>query len=94
MATSVPVPIAMPTSAGAERRRVVDAVADHRDAVPSAWSAVTAAALPSGRTSARTRSMPDRARDRLGGALVVAGEHHDLEAEAAELGDGLPRSPP
>ena len=31
MATSVPVPIAMPTSACGERRRVVDAVAGHRD---------------------------------------------------------------
>ena len=31
MATSVPVPIAMPTSAAAKRRRIVDAVAGHRD---------------------------------------------------------------
>ena len=31
IATSVPVPIAMPTSAGRERGGVVDAVAGHRD---------------------------------------------------------------
>ena len=35
MATSVPVPMAMPTSACGERRGVVDAVADHGDRRPS-----------------------------------------------------------
>ncbi len=30
IATSVPAPMAMPTSAGGQRGRIVDAVADHR----------------------------------------------------------------
>ncbi len=51
-----------------------------------------AAALPSGRTSATTRSMPAVARDCLGGPSVVAGEHGDRDPEPSQLGDGLGRS--
>ena len=89
MATSVPVPIATPTSAEASAGASLIPSPTIATAVPSAWSAATAAALPSGRTSASTRSMPDGARDRLGGPLVVAGQHRDLEAEAMQFGDGL-----
>ena len=53
MATSVPVPMAMPTSACGERRRVVDAVADEGDPPAAAPAARrTAATLPPGSTSA------------------------------------------
>ena len=58
-----------------QRRRVVDAVADHRDAPRRRpCSAATTAALSSGSTSARTSSMPSCARHGLGAAAVVAGD--------------------
>ena len=91
IATSVPVPIATPTSAEASAGASLTPSPTIATTVPSAWRAFTAAALPSGRTSATTRSMPTDARDRLGRAPVVAGEHGDRDAEAVQLGDGLDR---
>jgi hypothetical protein len=68
MATSVPVPMAMPRSASGERRRVVHAVADHgHDPALGAQPAISAA-LSSGRTSAITRWMPTSAATALGRA--------------------------
>ena len=59
MATSVPVPMAMPEVGQGQRRRVVDAVADHGDAVAGGLQrARSRATLSSGRTSATTRSTP------------------------------------
>ena len=92
MATSVPVPIAMPTSADASAGASLTPSPTIATACPRAWRSATAAALPSGRTSAMTRSMPAAPRDRLGGPSVVAGEHRDLETEPMELGDRLDRA--
>ena len=58
IATSVPVPIAIPTSADARAGASLIPSPTMATLVRLAWSALTAAALPSGRTSARTRSMP------------------------------------
>ena len=63
IATSVPVPIAMPTSACASAGRVVDAVARHRDDAALRLQPLDDR-LPSARgsTSATTSSMPELAR--------------------------------
>ncbi len=87
MATSVPVPMAMPTSAVARAGASLTpspAIATLR---PSAWSFVTAAAFWSGRTSATTSSMPSSRRHRLGGGAAVAGEHDQPQALGVERRD-------
>ena len=60
MATSVPLPMAMPTSACGQRRRVVDAVAGHGDHGALGLQPATTAPSRSGSTSASTPSMPRR----------------------------------
>ena len=90
MATSAPVPMAMPRSAWARAPGVVDAVADHGDdRALAAAVRRTLAAFSAGSTSARTWSMPTWAATACGGRAVVAGQHPDLEPERLELGDGL-----
>ena len=88
MATSVPEPIATPTSAWARAGASLMPSPTIATTRPSACSRVTSRAFCSGSTSATTRSMPACARDRLRGlARVVAGEHHDLEPERAQRRD-------
>ncbi len=73
-----------------ERRRVVDAVADHRDDPPSSCSALDLGApCRPGSTPATTRSIPTSAATVRRGALVVAGEEHRRQAEPAELANRL-----
>ena len=62
----------------AQRRRVVDPVADHRDLrCPAAWSARTRSALSAGRTSATTWSAAIPAASAIAAACapMVAGDH-------------------
>ena len=83
IATSVPVPIAMPTSALRQRRRVVDAVARHRDDAPCGLQPLHLAAfcvgqhlgdhLVDGRASRATAAR---------GGPAVAGDHDDAHAVA------------
>ena len=91
-ATSVPVPIAMPTSARASAGASLmpsPAIATTR---PAACSFSTTAAFSAGRTSATTSSMPDRAPDRLRRHPAVAGEHHRPQPFGAERRDHLGRA--
>ena len=75
-----------------ERRRVVDAVAGHRDAPALRLEPLRSRrALPSGSTSASTSSMPTCARHRLGGRAAVAGQHDDLQAFRCSARDRLRR---
>ncbi len=82
MATSVPVPMAMPDIGRRQCRRVVDAVADKGQRATGSRSRSSAATLPSGSTSATTMSMPSSRGDGFGGALVVAGDHRHRQAHA------------
>ena len=70
----------MPDIGRRQRRRVVHAVADHRHRPEAAPQLSTAATLSSGSSSARTSSTPSCARDRLRGAVAVAGEHDERSA--------------
>ncbi|MNT22252.1 hypothetical protein D3C72_1576310 [compost metagenome] len=58
MATSVPVPMAMPTSAWARAGASLMPSPTMATFWPSAWKRLTQSALCSGRTSATTREMP------------------------------------
>ena len=86
MATSVPVPMAMPTSACGQRRRVVDAVAHHRHDAALALEPPDLVELSLrqhlGHDPADTHLRPDAFRR----APVVAGEHHDLDAHRSAAG--------
>ena len=80
-----------------ERRRVVDAVARHRDTiVPRAAASRRRRACPAAAPRRAPRRCPARAR-RLGGRLVVAGQHDDPQAVGvqrlgcASRADGLDR---
>ena len=91
IATSVPAPIAMPMSACASAGASLTPSPTIATSLPSACSCLTWPALSAGSTSAKTRVDPQLARDRLGGARVVAGDHHRLDAQLLELGDRLAR---
>ena len=76
-----------------ERRRVVDAVADHRDdAALAPAGARTTAAFSAGSTSAMTSSMPIRVGDGARGRLVVAGQQDRAQAELAQPPHRLARA--
>ena len=62
MATSVPVPMAMPTSAWASAGASLMPSPTMATTLPPACSSLTSSAFCSGSTSARTSSMPDLAR--------------------------------
>ena len=85
IATSVPAPIAIPTSAGGERRRVVHAVAHHRGHEPSRSRTSRHLRGLVGRAAPRrsTRRCPSSPRDPRGDAPVVAGEHQRADARVA-----------
>ena len=103
MATSVPVPMAMPDLRLRQRRRVVDAVARHRDE-----PALGLEALDRVRFLIRQHLRHDvvdaeTARHRLRGRAVVAGQHDDLQALGVQcriasgvvalIGSATPSSP-
>ena len=87
MATSVPVPMARPTSACGQGGCVVDAVADHADPSPFGLQSADLAGLVFGQDLGEHAGDPDLAGDRRGGAGVVAGDHHHLQAQFAQRGD-------
>ena len=92
IATSVPVPIAMPTSAAASAgASLMPSPAIATTAPPAAAVLRRASCLSSGATPASTSIDAELLRDGFGGALVVAGEHDDLQAERVQCADGLGR---
>ncbi len=82
MATSVPVPIAMPTSAWVRAGASLIPSPTMATTRPSAWSFFTVSILSWGSTSASTRLMPSSRRDGLAPCAVVAGQHDDLKPES------------
>ena len=82
MATSVPAPIAMPTSACASAGASLTPSPTIATLRPSACSSLTFAALSSGRTPAKNRSMPSSAATDAATGFGVAGDHHDLRRRA------------
>ena len=89
MATSAPVPMAMPRSAWARARGVVDAVAGHRDHVALLLQLAHLGGLVGGQHVGEDVGDADLGGDGVGGGGVVAGDHPHLEPEGLELGDGL-----
>ena len=89
IATSVPVPMAMPTSACASAGASLmpsPAIATMR---PSCWSFLTTSRLPLGQ-HLRLHLVDARAsRHRLGRRPAVAGQHHDPQALFVQLADRL-----
>src|SRR5205085_4992326 len=70
-----------------EGRRVVDAVADHGHGAAVALEAADHGDLVGGEHFGEDRRDADLAGDRLGGGLVVAGDHDDVDAHGAQVGD-------
>ena len=91
MATSVPVPMAMPTLACARARRVVHSVAGHgHDATLGLQLLHDFAFLV--RQHARVNFIDaEFARDRFRGGAAVAGEHHDANFLRVQTFDGFRR---
>ena len=88
MATSVPVPMAKPTSAWASAGASLTPSPTMPTRLPSSWSFCTSCALSSGSTSAKHALDANLARDGAAGALVVAGQHDNFDAELLQRGDG------
>ena len=86
MAASVPVPIAMPRSAGARAAASLTPSPTNTAGCPASRSCLMTAALPSGRTPASTSALcdPDLPGDGRRDTLVVAGEQHGAQAEVAQ----------
>ena len=82
MATSVPAPMARPTSARARAGASLMPSPTMATRFPWAWSSATVFSLSWGSTSATTRFDAELAAHRLGGAPVVAGEHDHVDAHA------------
>ena len=94
IATSVPVPIAIPTWACASAGASLipsPAIATMR---PSAWSRLTTLAFCSGRTSASTSSIPSVRATASAVVAAVAGEHDDADPVLAERPERLRASRP
>ena len=89
IATSVPVPIAMPMSAWRQRRGVVDAVADHRHALAGRLQRLDLVGLPLGAHLGEHAVDAEQPADRRAGAPVVAGDHHDRLAQPPQRVDRL-----
>ena len=92
IATSVPVPIAMPTCGLGQRRRVVDAVAGHGDDAALGLEPLDLLGLLVGEDLGADLVEPEPARDGLGRRAIVAGEHDEPEA-LARGGRRSPRPP-
>ena len=84
IATSAPVPMAMPTSACGQRRRVVHAVARHGDHRARRLQLAHQLRLVLRQHLGADLVDPEPAGHRLRRALVVAGRHHDAEAEPVQ----------
>ena len=89
MATSVPVPMAMPRSAWASAAASLTPSPTMATTRPSACRRRTTSTFWPGSTSAMTSSMPDLGGDGPGRAFVVPGQQHRAQAEPGELGDRL-----
>ena len=89
MATSVPVPMAMPTSASLRAGASLMPSPAIATCFPSARSFLTWATFPAGSISASTASRPSCLGHRSGGTAVVAGEHDEFQPERVEFGDGF-----
>ena len=85
MATSLPPPMAMPTSAAASAGASLMPSPTIATVLPAVLSWPTWAALSAGSTSASTLSMPSALGRHLRRAAVVAGEHHGGDAARLEL---------
>ena len=80
MATSVPVPMAMPDICLRQRGRVVDAIAGHGDDVAFATcSRLTTSRFLIGQHFGMDFVDAQLARHGFGGGAAVAGEHHDAQ---------------
>ena len=94
IATSVPVPMAMPTSACGQGRGIVHAVAGHGHHPSFGPERPDDAVLVLGQDIGLDVRDPELARDRLGGGAVVAREHDDAQAQRLEIARALPASLP
>ncbi len=92
IATSVPLPMAMPTSAAASAGRVVDAVAGHRHHPALAAQPCHHVALSFRQNIGLDLGDTERLRHRLRGRDVVAGQHDDAQAVGAQLPERLLRA--
>ena len=90
IATSVPVAMAIPTSAAARAGASLMPSPTIATTLPAWRSAATAAALSCGRMLACTASMPIAVATGLCGPGAVAGEHHSADAQAMQSGDRGP----
>jgi len=88
MATSVPVPMAMPTSAAARAGASLRPSPAKTTRSPRAWWTWTSSCFVAGVVSAWKRVELEFLGDGAGGGGAVAGDHDDFEAEAAEFGEG------
>ena len=84
IATSVPPPMAMPTSAAASAGASLTPSPTMATRRPSPRSRCTTSLLRSGSTPASISSMPSVLRHRARGGQIVAGQHHDAQAVAAQ----------
>ncbi len=91
IATSVPVPIAMPEVGLDERRRVVDAVTDHGHDLAGVLQALHLVLLVLGQHLGDDPVDADGVGDRLRGSGVVAGDHRDGQVEVVQSPHGLDR---
>ena len=89
-ATSVPAPIAMPTSAATRAGASFTPSPDHRDPLPRLAAAPgSSPTLSSGSTSANTVSIPSSAATASATAPGVTRQHDDLDALLVQLLHGL-----
>ncbi len=91
IATSVPVPMAMPTSAAARAGASFTPSPAMATTRPSSRSRRISACLSAGSTSATTSAMSSLPGDRLGRGAVVAGQHDDAQPEGAQATQRLRR---
>ena len=94
MATSVPVPMAMPTSACASAGASLMPSPTMATFLPSACNRSTSLDLILGPHLGEDPVYAELAGDRRRGAPVVAGEHGDLQSQRVQSRDRLPRLVP
>ncbi len=87
-AISVPVPMAMPTSACASAGRVVDAVANKRQRAVALLQALHGLDLAAGQHFGHHFVDAQLAGNGLGGVAVVAGDHGHLQPQLVQRGNG------
>ena len=91
MATSVPVPMAMPTSAWARAGASLMPSPTMATSFALVLEASHLGGLVLGQDLGQDPVDAHLAGDGLGGAAVVAGDHHDFQAQGVQRGDGLRR---